>query len=95
MGLKQFFEVILTSQNVNEPKPSPRAFVKAANHLAVPIHDCAVIGDAAVDIQAGKSAGAKTIAVLSGLFSHKELEKQKPDLIFKEINFLPYWLSRD
>jgi phosphoglycolate phosphatase len=95
LGLKQFFEVIVTSQDVNEPKPSPQAFVKAANHLAVPIHDCAVVGDAVVDIQAGKSAGAKTIAVLSGLFSQKELEKQKPDLIIKEINFLPYWLSAD
>jgi len=95
LGLKQFFEVILTSQDVNEPKPSPQAFVKAASHLTVPIQDCAVVGDAVADIQAGKSAGAKTIAVLSGLFSQKELEKQKPDIIIKEINFLPYWLIDD
>jgi len=89
LGLTQYFKFIVTSKDVEEPKPSPQAFVKAANQLGVPIHDCAVVGDAIVDIQAGKSAGAKTIAVLSGLFSREELEKQKPDLIIKDINSLP------
>jgi HAD superfamily hydrolase (TIGR01549 family) len=59
LRLKHFFEFVVTSQDVDEPKPSPQAFVKAANCLAVPIHDCAVVGDAVVDIQAGKAAGAK------------------------------------
>lgn len=89
LGFIQYFKVIVTSQDVEEPKPSPQAFAKAANQLGVSIHDCAVVGDAIVDIQAGKSAGAKTIAVLSGLFSREELEKQKPDLIIKDINSLP------
>jgi len=89
LGLTQYFKFIVTSQDVEEPKPSPQAFVKAANQLGVSIHDCAVVGDAIVDIQAGKSAGAKTIAVLSGLFTREELSKQKPDLIIKDINSLP------
>jgi len=89
LGLTQFFKFIVTSQDVEEPKPSPQAFVKAANQLSVSINDCAVVGDSIVDIQAGKSAGAKTIAVLSGLFNRKELSKQKPDLIIKDINSLP------
>jgi len=94
LGLTQYFKLIVTSQDVDEPKPSPKAFVKAANQLYVSIHDCVVVGDAIVDIQAGKSAGAKTIAVLSGLFSREELEKQKPDLIIKDINALPNFLQQ-
>jgi HAD superfamily hydrolase (TIGR01509 family) len=94
LGLTQFFKFIVTSKDVEEPKPSPQAFVKAADQLGVPIHDCAVVGDAIVDIQAGKSAGAKTIAVLSGLFSREELEKQKPDLIIRDINALPDFLQQ-
>jgi len=89
LGLTQFFRFIVTSQDVDEPKPSPQAFVKAADLLDVSIHDCAVVGDSIVDIQAGKAAGAKTIAVLSGLFSREELEKENPDLIVKNINLLP------
>jgi len=89
LGLTQYFKFIVTSQDVDEPKPSPQAFLKAANQLSVSIHDCAVVGDSIVDIQAGKSAGAKTIAVLSGLFTREELGKQKPDLILNDINSLP------
>jgi len=94
LGFMQYFKFIVTSQDVEEPKPSPQAFVKAANQLGVSIHDCAVVGDAIVDIQAGKSAGAKTIAVLSGLFTREELSKQKPDLIIKDINALPDFLQQ-
>jgi len=92
LGLTQFFKLIVTSQDVEDPKPSPQAFIRAADHLTVPIRDCAVVGDSIVDIQAGKAARAKTIAVLSGLFSREELEAQKPDLIIKNIAVLPYYL---
>lgn len=94
LGLTQFFKFIVTSKDVEEPKPSPQAFVKAADQLGVSIHDCAVVGDAIVDIQAGKAAGAKTIAVLSGLFTREELSKQKPDLIIRDISSLPDFLQQ-
>jgi len=94
LGLTQFFRFIVTSKDVDEPKPSPQAFVKAALQLGVPIHFCAVVGDSIVDIQAGKAAGAKTIAVLSGLFSREELEKENPDLIINNINLLPDFLCQ-
>jgi len=88
LELTEYFRLIVTSQDVEEPKPSPQAFLKAANQLEVSISDCAVVGDSIVDVQAGKSAGTKTIAVLSGLFSREELEKEKPDLIIENINSL-------
>ncbi|NIR87095.1 HAD family hydrolase [Candidatus Bathyarchaeota archaeon] len=93
LGLTQYFKFVMTSQDVEEPKPSPQAFVKAANNLKVSIRDCAVVGDSIVDIQAGKSAGAKTIAVLSGLFGREEFEAEKPDLIIENISTLPKHLS--
>jgi len=89
LELTEYFRLIVTSQDVEEPKPSPQAFLKAADQLGVFINDCAVVGDSIVDVQAGKSAGTKTIAVLSGLFSREELKKEKPDLIVKNINSIP------
>jgi len=85
----QFFKTIVTSQDVTQPQPSPEILLKAAQKLRVPIKECAVVTDSIVDIQAGKAAGIKTIAVLTGLFSRKELEKWKPDFILKNINRLP------
>jgi phosphoglycolate phosphatase-like HAD superfamily hydrolase len=51
------------------------------------------VGDSVADVRAGKNAGAKTIAVLSGIFTREELEKEKPDLIINDINELPSFLE--
>jgi phosphoglycolate phosphatase len=92
LGLTRYFKSIVTSQDVKEPKPSPQAFETGANRLGVSVKDCLVVGDSITDIRAGQSAGARTAAVLSGLFSRRELEKEKPDLIMKNINSLPDFL---
>jgi len=93
LSLKKYFRAVVTALEVKQPKPSPDAFLTAAKRLGVPINQCAIVGDSIVDIQAGKSAGAKTIAVLSGLFTREELSKQKPDFIIKDINSLPNFLQ--
>jgi phosphoglycolate phosphatase-like HAD superfamily hydrolase len=51
------------------------------------------VGDSISDIRAGKSAGATTVGVLSGIYSRKELEREKPDLILESVNFLPDFLE--
>ena len=93
LGLKRFFRVVVTALDVEKPKPSPDSLIVAAQKLRVPIHTCAVVGDSVVDIQAGKAAGAKTIAVTTGLFTLKELKAQKPDLIIENITVLQKYVS--
>jgi phosphoglycolate phosphatase len=95
LQLTQFFKAIVTSQEVAKPQPSPEVLIKAAQKLRVPIKECAVVSDSIVDLQAGKAVGIKTIAVLSGLFSRKELEKWTPDLIIPNIKFLPDLLKEN
>jgi phosphoglycolate phosphatase len=67
--------------------------MQCSKKLDIRTCDCAVVGDSTVDIQAGKNAGAKTVAVLSGIFSFEELQKQKPDLILKNVTKLPDFLE--
>jgi phosphoglycolate phosphatase-like HAD superfamily hydrolase len=55
--------------------------------------ECVVVGDSVADIKAGKNAGIKTVAVLSGIFSREELESEKPDLIIENVNKLPDFLE--
>lgn len=85
----QHFKAMVTSQDVTQPQPSPEILIKATQKLRVPVKECAFVADSIVDIQAGKAAGAKTIAVLSGLFNRQELETWKPDFIVKSVNCLP------
>jgi phosphoglycolate phosphatase-like HAD superfamily hydrolase len=93
-GLRKFFRVVVTALDVEKPKPSPDALLVAARKLSVPVSQCAIVGDSIVDIQAGKAAGAKTVAVLSGLFRKAELEAQMPDLVVETVADLPMNLCK-
>ncbi len=92
-GLSKYIQKIVTSQGTLKPKPSPEALIKCAEHMNVKICDCAVVGDSTMDIRAGKNAGAYTVAVQTGIFSRKELAREKPDLILRNVNELPEFIE--
>jgi HAD superfamily hydrolase (TIGR01549 family) len=89
LNLAEYFECIMTASDTHQPKPSPEALVKCAEQLNVEISMCAIVGDSVADIRAGKNAGAKTVAVLSGIFSREDLQRENPDLIIDSVRDLP------
>ncbi|MEM2104313.1 MAG: HAD family hydrolase [Candidatus Bathyarchaeia archaeon] len=88
-GIAKYFHCVVTALDTPFPKPSPKALLRCAEKLRVGIGECIVVGDSVTDVKAGRNAGAKTVAVLSGIFSRQELEREKPDLIIKDVNGLP------
>jgi HAD superfamily hydrolase (TIGR01509 family) len=88
-GIAKHFTHIVTAQDTHKPKPSPEALIKTVKALDIQMCDCIIIGDSINDIKAGKNAGAKTIAVLTGLYTHQELANEKPNLILKNATKLP------
>jgi phosphoglycolate phosphatase len=88
-GLARYFKEVITAMDTDDPKPSPEALIRCAKHLSVKPSECLIVGDSVADVKAGKSAGATTIAVLSGIFTRDELERQKPCLIIESVNGLP------
>ena len=92
-GLAGYFHNVITSLDTQNPKPSPEALIKCSRQLEVKIFECLVVGDSVVDMRAGKNAGAKTVGVLSGIFSREELKREKPDLILENISKLPGFLE--
>ena len=93
LKLLHYFQTVITTMDVKNPKPFPDAVEKAAQQLGISANHCAIVGDSIIDIQAGKAATAKTIAVLTGLYTRQELEKENPDLIIPDINHLPQHLK--
>jgi phosphoglycolate phosphatase len=91
--LSEYFTYIVTALDTYKPKPSPEALIKCEKALDVQICDCVIVGDSINDIKAGKAAGAKTVAVLSGLFSYEDFIKEKPDLIIKDATELPNFIE--
>ncbi|KAG1834624.1 HAD-like domain-containing protein [Suillus subalutaceus] len=58
----------VTADDVSEGKPKPTPYLEGAKKLGVDVTKCLVIEDAPSGVQAGNSAGAKTLAVCT---SHK------------------------
>jgi pyrophosphatase PpaX len=84
-NLNNFFAHIVTALDTHKPKPSPEALIKAVTAMDVDMCDCVIVGDSVVDVAAGRAAGAKTVSVLTGLYSREELSKAKPDFIINGI----------
>jgi HAD superfamily hydrolase (TIGR01509 family) len=88
-GIAKHFTHIVTAQDTHKPKPSPEALIKTVKALDIQMCDCIIVGDSINDIKAGKNAGAKTIAVLTGLYTYQELANEHPDLILENATKLP------
>lgn len=59
--LEKFFEVVITADDVENPKPAPDMLVRACQHLKVAPRNTLFVGDTLTDMQAGKRAGCVVI----------------------------------
>ncbi len=59
--VKDYFEFIVTSADVKEPKPSPEGINKILEKFKVKPEEAIFIGDTIADLTAGEKAGVKTL----------------------------------
>ena len=57
LGLDKYFDILVSSEDVQRPKPFPDTFLKCAELMAVEPIVCEVFEDALLGIQAAKAAG--------------------------------------
>jgi phosphoglycolate phosphatase-like HAD superfamily hydrolase len=69
------FEVTCGLQDSEWLKPNPQPIFVAAESLNLPVTNCLMVGDTAVDMKAGRRAGAWTVGVLCGFGRRSELER--------------------
>ncbi|MBO0887506.1 HAD family hydrolase [Candidatus Bathyarchaeota archaeon] len=93
-NFKQYFESVVTPDDVSDFKPSPLPFVTAMAQLRVRPSDCFVIGDEPVDMIGGKKAGAATVGLPQGFFTREELESAGADHILNSVIQLPTLVSK-
>jgi HAD superfamily hydrolase (TIGR01509 family) len=85
VGLEDYFEKIVTGDDVKHTKPAPDVFILAAKQLGLPPDECCVIEDAAHGITAAKSAGMKVIGVDNSLIELKQ-NLSKADLVVNRLD---------
>ena len=83
LGLDRYFSQVLTSTDIERPKPDPEMLLLACQRLDVESSETLMVGDSSMDIEAGRAAGADTAAVLWGTFDlGGPLEAASPDFRF-------------
>lgn len=92
-GILKYFTHVVTASDTSKPKPSPEALISCVKAMDLEMCDCLIAGDSVNDVRAGKAAGARTVAVLSGLFNREELAKECPDLILQDVTLLPEFIE--
>jgi len=88
-GLEAYFTVIVGGDEVPRPKPYPDLPRHAARALGVPMERSVVVGDSPVDILAGRSAGAWTVAAMYGYGTPASLREAKPHAMIASFPELP------
>ncbi len=73
---------LITSNDIQNGKPHPEPYLKAAALLGYAGGECIVVEDAPAGIRAGKGAGARVIAFPTTM-DRGELERVQPDWILR------------
>jgi beta-phosphoglucomutase len=71
VGIRRFFSVIVTAEDVRKGKPNPEVYLAAARRLGKPASSCLVFEDSLVGVQAARRAGMRAIGVTT---AHTEAE---------------------
>ena len=72
LGMEQQSAITICPDHVTHPKPDPEGLLLACSEINLAPADCIYVGDHIRDIQAGKSAGMRTLAAGWGYIEENE-----------------------
>lgn len=62
-GLAGLFDVVIDGHQVANPKPHPEIYLRVADSLGLPPHECVVFEDSYTGVEAGLAAGMRVVGV--------------------------------
>jgi pyrophosphatase PpaX len=91
MGLKltkldQFFDVVVTLDDVEHAKPHPEPVLKALEQLGSSPEEAIMVGDNHHDVEAGKNAGTKTAGVSWSIKGREYISSHNPDYLLEKMS---------
>ncbi|MDR3177285.1 MAG: HAD family hydrolase [Desulfovibrio sp.] len=86
--IHDYCSCVLTRDHVKSVKPDPEHLVPALERAGCASAQALMVGDHPMDIEAGRRAGTRTAAVLTGESGFAELLAAKPDVIAPDASAL-------
>ena len=84
-GTRPYFREIVDARHVKRGKPDPEIYLQAAGRLGMAPHQCIVIEDALLGVQAGLGAGMKVIGITT---THTAAELSNTHLVIADFREL-------
>lgn len=82
--IRQYFNTIIDSDDIENGKPNPEIYLKAAEALHIKPDGCLVFEDSVPGIESAKRAGMKVVAIST---THPRNELNDADFISPDFNF--------
>ncbi|MCM3410339.1 pyrophosphatase PpaX [Metabacillus litoralis] len=86
--LDQFFDVVVTLDDVENAKPHPEPVLKALEQLGSKPEEAIMVGDNHHDVEAGKNAGTKTAGVAWSIKGREYISSHNPDYLLETMSDL-------
>ena len=93
--LEEIFQTIVTSDDVQKPKPHPATYAKAVENLGFQPNECVAFEDSPNGILSAKGAGLRVIGIsaMHGADKLGEADRVVPDLRGASLDTLYSWLD--
>jgi phosphoglycolate phosphatase len=92
-GITDLFDFIAGYDSGHGAKPGPGMCLAFLNSCGLDPARAVMVGDSLHDLEAGRSAGMRTIAVLTGVATRADLVHHA-DVVLPDIGAIPDWLDR-
>ncbi|MEE9289086.1 MAG: HAD family hydrolase [Bacteroidota bacterium] len=92
-GLKRFFDVIVTGNDVVSHKPSAEGIRKILRAMNLKTECAVFVGDSINDIRAAREAGVLIASVVYDSFAKEKVLEMNPDLVFHSVDGLFSWVK--
>lgn len=95
LNIDSFFDLVLTAGDIGKRKPDPDGLLQICRTFDIPVSQAIFIGDSIEDVLSGKNANMDVIALSTGVFSRKHLEKINPYLICDSLEEIQMFIQNN
>ena len=88
-GIRDFFDVVVTGDEIERGKPHPDIYLVAAEKLQVNSNSCLVIEDALAGIAAAKAANMRVAAIPDSRFVDPREYSKEADYVLPDLSEIP------
>lgn len=92
-GVTQLFDFIAGFDSGHGGKPAPGQLLAFCAKVDLPADAVVMVGDSLHDLRAGRAAGMRCVAVLTGMATAQDLAPYA-DIVLPDIGHLPAWLDQ-